>query len=90
VTTLDFVVTFDLTILNSFCNKKEDHLLTFRSGISRTQIDYFLIRENNRRMCEDCKVIPSECLGTQHRLMVIDLVMLALNGGILQERTLLS
>jgi len=23
---------------------------------------------------KDCKVIPSECLGTQHRLLVMDLV----------------
>ena len=26
-------------------------------------------------MCKDCKVIPSECLATQHRLLVIDLVI---------------
>jgi len=24
-------------------------------------------------MCKDCKVIPSELLGTQHRLLVMDL-----------------
>jgi len=35
-------------------------------------IDYFLIRANNRRFDKDCKVVPSEYLGTQHRLLVMD------------------
>jgi len=46
--------------------------VTFRSGSLKTQIDYFLVSANHRRMCRDCKVIPSEFLGTQHRLLVID------------------
>jgi len=46
-------------------------LVTFKSGNTRTQIDYFLTRENSRRLCKDCKVIPSECL--KHRLLVMDI-----------------
>jgi len=73
--------------------------VTFRSGSCKTQIDYFLIKANHRRLCKDCKVIPSECLGTQHSLLVMDLVIksfkvkkrsgvpLRLDGGILLERT---
>jgi len=49
--------------------------VTFRSGSCRTQIDYFLIRANHRRLCNDCKVISSECLRTQHRLLVMDLAI---------------
>ena len=64
---LDFTVAFDLSIVNSLFKKRESHLVTFRSGSSKTQIDYFLIRANSSRMCKDCKVIPSECVGTQHR-----------------------
>jgi len=30
------------------------------------------MRADSRRLCEDCKVIPSEYLGTQHRLLVLD------------------
>jgi len=66
VALLDFVVAFDLTIVNSLFKKKEEHLVTFRSGSCRTQIDYFFIRTNHKRLCNDCKVIPSECLETQH------------------------
>ena len=49
--------------------------MTFRSANSKTQIDYFIIRVNHRRMCKDYKVIPSEFSGTLHRLLVIDLRM---------------
>ena len=71
---LNFVVSFDLNIVKSFFKKKENHLVTFRSGSFKTQIDYFLIRVNHRSMCKDCKVIPSECLGTRHRLLAMDLM----------------
>jgi len=64
---------FDLTIVNSLFKKKEEHLVTFRSGSCRTQIDYFLIRTNHKRLCKDCEVIPSECLGTQHKFLVMDM-----------------
>jgi len=56
---LDFTVACDLTIVNSLFKKKENHLITFRSGNLKSQIDYFLIRKNHRNMCEDCKVLPS-------------------------------
>ena len=69
---LNFAVAYDLLVVNSYFKKKEDHLVTFKTGSIKTQIDYFLIRANNRRLCKDCKVIPSEYLGTQHRLLVLD------------------
>jgi len=72
VSILDFAVAYDLLVVNSYFKKKEDHLVTFKTGSIKTQIDYFLIRANNRRLCKDCKVIPSEYLGTQHRLLVLD------------------
>jgi len=59
-------------VVNSPFKKNEDHLVTFKSGSRKTQIDYFLIRADSRRFCKDCKVIPSEYLGTQHRLLVLD------------------
>jgi len=72
VTILDFAVAFDLMIVNSIFKKKEKHLVTFKSGSSKTHIDYLLIRANHRRMCIDCKVILSEFLGTQRRLLLMD------------------
>ena len=100
VSVLDFTVAYELLVVNSFFKKKEDHLVTFRSGPIKTQTDYFLIRADSRRLCKDCKVISSEYLGTQHRLLVLDVKLkcikwkrrsvgiLELSGGILLRRTL--
>jgi len=51
--------------------------VTFKSGNIRTQIDYFLMRANSRRLYRDCKVIPCECLTMQHRLLVLDIEVLS-------------
>ena len=91
VALLDFVVAFDLTIVNSLFKEKEEHLVTFRSASCRTQIDYFLIRRNCKGLCKDCKVILSECLGIQHRLLVMDLMIKSFrlkkkSGGVARVR----
>jgi len=54
---LDFVVAYELLVVNPLFKKKEDHLVTFKSGPIKTQIDYFLMRADSRRFCKDCKVI---------------------------------
>jgi len=63
---------YELSIVKSYFRKREEHLVTFKSGSARMQIDYFLMRASSRRWCRDCKVLPSECLATQHRLLVLD------------------
>ncbi|XP_019226339.1 PREDICTED: uncharacterized protein LOC109207803 [Nicotiana attenuata] len=70
---LDFASAFDLVLSNSCFQKREDHLVTFRSAEAKTQIDYLLYRKRDRGLCTDCKVIPSEWLWTQHSLLVMDL-----------------
>ena len=94
--------TYKLMIINfHFRKKKEDHMVTIRSGTTKTQIDYFLIRMNGMRMCWNRKVIPSEYLETLHigdrcrdlkykdqEEKVLD--SLELNVGILPMRTQLS
>ena len=76
--------------------------MAFKSGFIKTQMDYFLIRANNKRLCKDCKMILSEYIGTQHRLLVLDVEFKCskskknsvgtpeLNGGILLRRMLES
>jgi len=70
VSILDFAVAYELLV--AYFKKKEDQLVTFKSGATKTQIDYFLIKADNRRFCKDCKVKPSEYLGTHHKLFVLD------------------
>ncbi|XP_016515439.1 uncharacterized protein LOC107832146 [Nicotiana tabacum] len=70
---LEFAKAFDLVLANMGFQKREDHLVTFRSRVAKAQIDYLLLRRGDKGLCTDCKVIPSECLSMQHRLLVMDL-----------------
>ncbi|KAF3667402.1 hypothetical protein FXO38_08614 [Capsicum annuum] len=72
---MDFSRAFGLWIANASFSKKEDYLITFRSSVAKTQIDFLLLRKGDITLCKDCKVIPSENLSTQHRLLVMDLVI---------------
>lgn len=60
-------------IANSCFDKKEKHLIIFRSAIVKTQIDYFLLRRRDWRIYEDCNIILSECFMNQHRSLVMDM-----------------
>ncbi|XP_070014207.1 uncharacterized protein [Nicotiana sylvestris] len=71
-TLLDFAKVFGLVIANSRFPKRREHLVTFQNGVAKTQIDYLLLRRCDNGLCKDCKVIPSEALATQHKLLVID------------------
>ncbi|XP_047264753.1 uncharacterized protein LOC124896919 [Capsicum annuum] len=70
---LDFTRAFGLVIVDLSFSKKKDHLITFRSAIAKTQIDFLLLRKRDKGICKDCKVIQSEHLLTQHRLLVMNL-----------------
>lgn len=83
VALFDFLKAFDLFITNSWFMKRENHLITFRSASAKTQIDFLLLRRADRSVCEDCKVIPSEVLTTQHKLLVMDLVI---KGGKVRKK----
>ncbi|KAM1519455.1 hypothetical protein ACFX1Z_022250 [Malus domestica] len=69
---LDFVMAYDLFLANTFFKKREEHVITYKSGSSKTQIDFLLMRKGDRITCRDCKVIPGESLANQHRLLVMD------------------
>ena len=71
-TILEFATAFDLIIANTFFQKRESHLVTYRSGTNVSQIDFFLTRRGDKMCCKDCKVIPGESVATQHRLLVLD------------------
>ncbi|XP_070045939.1 uncharacterized protein [Nicotiana tomentosiformis] len=70
---LEYAKAFELVIANSCYPKKAEHLITFRSTVAKTQIDYLLLRKCDRGLCTDCKVIPSENCTTQHMFLIMDL-----------------
>ena len=72
---LDFAVAYDLIVANTFFRKRDEHLITFKSGPNMSQIDFFLMKMIDRLTCKDCKFIPGESITSQHRLLVLDVVM---------------
>jgi hypothetical protein len=69
---LNFALTYDLTIANTWFKKRNSHLVTFRSGLNASQIDFFITRRRFRSGCTNCKVIPGKSVVTQYRLLVLD------------------
>ncbi|RZC03247.1 2-keto-3-deoxy-L-rhamnonate aldolase [Glycine soja] len=69
---LEFSEALNLSIANTWFKKREEHLITYKSGGTCSQIDFFLIRKSDRKYCLNCKVIPGESLTTQHRVLVMD------------------
>ena len=58
---LSFPLAYDMIVANTLFRKRESHLVTFSSGQHSSQIDFILLRREDRRACLDCKVIPGEC-----------------------------
>ena len=65
----------DMTILNTMFKKRRNHLITYKSGGNGAQIDYIMVRKEDRKLLMDCKVITGEPVVTQHRLLMADLRM---------------
>ncbi|VFQ98148.1 unnamed protein product [Cuscuta campestris] len=75
VSLLEFARASDMVVANSCFPKRDDHLATFVSGVGTTQIDYLLLRRCDRVLCKDAKVIPRENVTTQHKLLVMDVMI---------------
>jgi hypothetical protein len=69
---LNFAIAYDLMVANTFFRKKKSHLITFSSDQHSSQIDFVLTRREERPKYMDCKVIPGECVVTQHKILVAD------------------
>ena len=70
---LDFTLSYDLILANTWYSKRESHLMTFRSGSSASQIDLFLTRKVDRGCCMNYKVASGENVVTQHKLLILDI-----------------
>ncbi|XP_063602487.1 craniofacial development protein 2-like [Penaeus indicus] len=72
---IDFALSLDMVIGNTLFRKRNEHLITYRSGEQASQIDFFLYRRRNIKEIKNCKVIPSDHVTLQHRLVAIDLAI---------------
>ena len=69
---VDFAVAFDLAICNTFFQKRNAHLITYKSGGRESQIDYILCRRHHLKEIKNCKVINGESVAPQHRVVCVD------------------
>jgi hypothetical protein len=65
---LNFALVYDLFLTNILFRKRVSHLITFSSSQHCSQIDFILVRREDRHACLDCKVIPGECVVPQHKV----------------------
>ena len=70
---VDFAVSFDMAIVNTFFKKKSEHQITYKSGGRASQIDYILYKRSGLTEVKNCKVIPGDHVAPQHRLLCMDL-----------------
>ena len=68
----DFAMAFDLSIVNTFFEKRPKHLVTYKSGGRQSQIDFLMCRRQQLNEVKNCKVINGESVAAQHRVLVLD------------------
>ena len=61
--------------MNTCFQKRKSRLVTFRSGETETMVDYILVNNKYRSSAKDVKVIPGEEIVSQHRLLLMDMVL---------------
>ena len=70
---LELAEAMNLIVLNTHFEKRRSHLITYKNGQNETQIDYILVRREDKKIIMDCKIIPNESVVVQHKLVVADL-----------------
>ena len=68
---LEMAVARGLGVVNTRFEKKVEQLITFKSAVGASQIDLILVDKVWIKEIRDCKVIPSEDLEGQHRLVLM-------------------
>ena len=74
---LEFATANNLVVTNSCFQKRESHLITYRSGRGRSQIDYILVRKRDFKLVKNVKVVPNEECVSQHLLLIADTLLAA-------------
>ena len=72
---VDFAKRMQMAVLNTYFRKKEEQPVTYKSGESCAQVDYVLCRRCNLKEICDCKVVVSESVAKQHRMVVCRMTM---------------
>ncbi|VDP23498.1 unnamed protein product [Heligmosomoides polygyrus] len=57
---LEYAESHSLTIVNTVFRKRDSHLISNYSGSSKSQIDFVLVRDRDRSLVTDAKIVPYE------------------------------
>ena len=72
---LESLQALELFAANTGFKKKQEQLITYKSAGHDTQVDYILVRKEDKKRIKDAKVLPFEAVTRQHRLLVTDIVV---------------
>ena len=72
---LEAALTLDLTVCNSCFKKGKAMLVSYASGGVESTVDYVLMRQRDRYMLKDAKMINGEECVLKHKLLVVDLII---------------
>ena len=62
----------NMAVGNILFKNKASHLVTYKPGPSKIQVDYCLVRRNQRKFLKDIKFLRSkECI-TEHKVLVFE------------------
>ncbi|VDP21391.1 unnamed protein product [Heligmosomoides polygyrus] len=64
---LEYAESHSLTIVNTVFRKRDLHLIAYYSGTTKTQIDFVLVRDRDRSLVKNAKIVPYETVAPQHR-----------------------
>ncbi|ESO00270.1 hypothetical protein HELRODRAFT_176130 [Helobdella robusta] len=56
----EFAESHGFCLLNTYFRKRLELLITYKSGPSATQIDFYAVKQQHRRLFKNVKVIPGE------------------------------
>ena len=60
-----------LVLANTLFKREKRRLITYRSGLNETMVDYMMVRLKDRKMLSNVKVIPGQL---QHGLLLMDVI----------------
>ena len=63
---LEFCAAMNMKIGNTIFKKRSSHLITYESGPSKTEVDYYFVWRNKRKFFKDIKILPIEECITEH------------------------
>ncbi|VDP12261.1 unnamed protein product [Heligmosomoides polygyrus] len=70
---LEYAESHSLTIVNTDFRKRDSHLISYYSGSSKSRIDFVLVRDRDRSLVTDAKIVPYETVAPQHRPLICTL-----------------